>query len=246
MGLWQYLMGEQPGIFESIENYKNKGQYGEYLTEYALNNYNLKGYLITFTNLYIPYKGRTTEIDVLMLHQKGIFVFESKNYSGWIFGSENQQKWTQALNGKKNQFYNPIHQNNTHIKALSEYLTLPPKSFFSYIVFSERCELKCVPNDTDSFTILRRHHLLRDLRQKLEKAPAKYSHEEIENLSQKLLITCNASEQTKKQHMEAVQARTTGNICPFCGGTLVEREGKFGKFYGCSNYPKCKFTRKLK
>jgi restriction system protein len=34
-------------------------------------------------------------------------------------------------------------------------------------------------------------------------------------------------------------------ICPKCGGSLVERSGKFGKFYGCSNYPKCDFTRKI-
>jgi DNA topoisomerase I len=31
--------------------------------------------------------------------------------------------------------------------------------------------------------------------------------------------------------------------CPRCGGNLVEREGKFGKFLGCRNYPKCKFTK---
>ena len=33
--------------------------------------------------------------------------------------------------------------------------------------------------------------------------------------------------------------------CPRCGGDLVERMGKFGKFLGCSNFPKCKFTRGL-
>lgn len=33
--------------------------------------------------------------------------------------------------------------------------------------------------------------------------------------------------------------------CPQCDGNLVERKGKYGKFYGCSNYPKCKFTRKI-
>lgn len=33
-------------------------------------------------------------------------------------------------------------------------------------------------------------------------------------------------------------------ICPKCGGNLVERTGEYGKFYGCSNYPKCKYTKK--
>ena len=50
---------------------------------------------------HVPYQGRTSEIDLLMIHEKGIFVFESKNYSGWIFGSADQLHWTQSLqNGK--------------------------------------------------------------------------------------------------------------------------------------------------
>jgi HJR/Mrr/RecB family endonuclease len=31
-------------------------------------------------------------------------------------------------------------------------------------------------------------------------------------------------------------------ICPLCGGKLVERAGKYGKFWGCNNYPKCQHT----
>lgn len=33
-------------------------------------------------------------------------------------------------------------------------------------------------------------------------------------------------------------------ICPRCGGQLVLRTGKYGSFYGCTNYPKCKFTQR--
>ena len=52
-----------------------------------------------------------------MIHEKGIFVIESKNYSGWIFGNERDKKWTQVLaNGDKNYFFNPILQNKIHIK----------------------------------------------------------------------------------------------------------------------------------
>ncbi|MFH1048798.1 MAG: restriction endonuclease [Patescibacteria group bacterium] len=35
------------------------------------------------------------------------------------------------------------------------------------------------------------------------------------------------------------------NICPICGGKLREINGKFSKFMGCANYPKCKFTKKI-
>ncbi|MEK9168567.1 MAG: topoisomerase DNA-binding C4 zinc finger domain-containing protein, partial [Patescibacteria group bacterium] len=37
--------------------------------------------------------------------------------------------------------------------------------------------------------------------------------------------------------------KETGEACPKCGGKLIEREGRFGKFIACSNYPKCKFIK---
>ena len=87
-------------------------------------------------------KEETTEIDVLMISPKGLFVFESKNYSGWIFGSENQKNWYQTLpagrgRSHKENFYNPIMQNRSHIKHLKAFLgtDIPVRSI---IVFSDR------------------------------------------------------------------------------------------------------------
>ena len=34
-------------------------------------------------------------------------------------------------------------------------------------------------------------------------------------------------------------------LCPKCGAEMVKRKGKYGEFYGCSNYPTCRGTRKL-
>ena len=105
MGLWEIIKGEQPGIIKTLLNYENAGQFGEFATEYALTNKNLDGELVVLKNIYVPTQGKTTEIDLLMIHEKGIFVFESKNYSGWIFGSADQLNWTQSLqNGDKNKF----------------------------------------------------------------------------------------------------------------------------------------------
>lgn len=122
----------------------------------------------TLDNLHIPHHGQTTEVDVLMLHEMGIWVFESKHYSGWIFGRADQRQWTQSLNSRtKEHFYNPILQNRTHVNALVDYLGLPRDSFHPYVVFSEKCELKSVPDSCDEFVILRRNHLLRELRKDL-------------------------------------------------------------------------------
>ena len=101
MGLFEILKGEQSGFIKTLLNYENAGQFGEFSTEYALTNHHLPGELVVLKNVYVPYQGRTSEIDLLMIHEKGIFVFESKNYSGWIFGSADQLNWTQSLqNGK--------------------------------------------------------------------------------------------------------------------------------------------------
>ncbi len=32
-------------------------------------------------------------------------------------------------------------------------------------------------------------------------------------------------------------------VCPRCGGELVKRKGKFGEFFGCGNFPACRFTK---
>ncbi len=124
----------------------NIGRYGEYLTYKHLKKYEEQGAKLLF-NVYIPKEnGETSEIDVMMIHKKGIFVFESKNYSGWIFGNETQKTWTQVLpagkgRSHKESFYNPILQNQSHIRHLKAFLgeSIETKSI---IVFSERCTLK--------------------------------------------------------------------------------------------------------
>lgn len=241
MGLFEILKGEQPGIITSLLHYRNLGQYGEYLTEYALTHDNVAGDMIVLKNVYVPTGNITTEIDMLMIHEKGIFVFESKNYSGWIFGDYNQQSWTQSFpNGEKHKFYNPIKQNRTHIKALAEYLDKPVSEFMSYIVFSERCTLKKVPSDTADVVIVRRPQMLNRLRAQLAVMPVKYTHEEIIGLKDKLTGLTNKSKEEKKQHIENIKTK-----CPFCGSDLVKRNGKYGAFWGCSAYPKCRFTRPM-
>ena len=239
MGLWEIIKGEQPGIIKTLLNYENAGQFGEFATEYALTNKNLDGELVVLKNIYVPTQGKTTEIDLLLIHEKCIFVFESKNYSGWIFGSADQLNWTQSLqNGDKNKFYNPIRQNRTHIKALAAFLEKPVSEFVSYIVFSERCTLKKVPADTSDVIIVRRPDMLKKLKATLKTTPTKYTFNDIQDIAKKLQPLTNKDDAEKQQHIINIQ-----NKCPFCGGELTLRNGKYGRFWGCSNYPKCKFTR---
>ncbi len=125
-----------------------KGKRLEYLTYRSLRHFENKGGKFLFNILIPKWKGETTEIDVLLVCAKGIFVFECKNFSGWIFGNELQKKWTQTLplgrgRCQKEQFYNPIMQNASHIRHLKNLIgiNLP---IWSIIVFSDRCEFKDV------------------------------------------------------------------------------------------------------
>ena len=99
--------------------------------------------------LYIPNKNGHTQIDLVVPTSVGIFVFEIKDYSGWIFGNANHNKWTQVLayGQEKHQFYNPIKQNEGHISALrnsTEQLKNVP--MYSIIVFYGSNEVKKLSN----------------------------------------------------------------------------------------------------
>lgn len=212
MGLIKCLIGEEPSIFEKLTfNIKHNGDvgaYGEYLTQYLFNSVRFKGYYKTLQNIYVPYKDSTSEIDVLVVHKKGIYVIESKNYSGWIFGSENQQQWTQMLNkNTKEKFYNPVKQNKTHIKALSEYLQIEPSKMKSYIVFSERCELKKVPENTDQYVITKRNYLLDLINRDMTDKQDILTNEEIDEIARKLEPLTNASQEVKDKHIENIEKK---------------------------------------
>ncbi len=91
-----------------------------------------------FSDLYLPRPDGdgTTQVDHVVVSPFGIFVIETKNYTGWIYGSENQAKWTQTFgSGAKVPFQNPIWQNRLHIKALAQFLKLPEVKFHSVIFF---------------------------------------------------------------------------------------------------------------
>ena len=95
-------------------------------------------------NITLPLaNGGSTQIDHIIVSVYGIFVIETKNYKGWIFGNETQRQWTQAFpNGRKFKFQNPLRQNYLHIKTLSDLLGLELRYFHSMIAFIGECELK--------------------------------------------------------------------------------------------------------
>jgi hypothetical protein len=77
---------------------------------------------VDINNVTIPTPNGTTQIDHVIVSRYGVFVVETKNMDGWVFGDERNSHWTQSIFGKKYKFQNPLHQNYRHTKALSEFL----------------------------------------------------------------------------------------------------------------------------
>jgi len=86
--------------------------------------------------------GGTTQVDHIVVSRFGIFVIETKNMSGWIFGNEKQAKWTQTIHRSKHQFQNPLRQNYKHTKILANLLDMPHELFHSVVIFTPNAELK--------------------------------------------------------------------------------------------------------
>ena len=182
--------------------------------------------------------GKSHQIDHIEIRHNGIFCIETKNYIGLIFGNENQDKWTQTLyNGEKHQFVNPLKQNRSHIFHISNVLN--KKYRINSVVVM-------VQNNADKINCSNVVNLS-DLKFYLMKYNdgTNYSTKEMDEIYNKLI---RANRQiNNKEHVENIrqtQAELKEGVCPRCGGKLIERVGKYGKFYGCSNYPKCTFILK--
>ena len=226
--------------------WRDKGLWGEYLTYRCMRK--LDGYKKFLFNCYIPkVNGALTEIDLIMLHGSGIYVFESKNYSGWIFGNEADPQWTQSFrNGHKERFFNPIKQNNAHIKQLRRFLPgLPADAIQSVIVFSERCSLQKITLTSRQHIVVKRDQALRAItrianRQVLSPA-------DIDAIYQRLFPQTQLTAQEKESHRQRVADIAEGRICPYCGSPLVLRMAKNtgNQFFGCSKFPACRYTSNI-
>lgn len=88
-------------------------------------------------NVTLKLENHTTQIDHILVSRYGIFIIETKHYSGWIFGDEKSKEWTQVIWKKRFRFKNPIHQNYKHIKAVQDILDFIPKEqIIGVVVFT--------------------------------------------------------------------------------------------------------------
>lgn len=188
---------------------RDTGRYGEYVTWRQLQR--LPGYSRILCNIYVPTSQYgTTEIDMLLLHETGVYVIESKNYSGKIYGAADQPYWTQYAGSKRSTFYNPIWQNNNHIKHLQQFLSqhvYQQYPFFSFIVFSNRCDLGALQDVQRHHALMHRKYMVTNLRSTMRHNRAVLSPAQIDQLYTRLYPLTQASRQEQKAHVQNIQER---------------------------------------
>ncbi|MCF6149294.1 MAG: NERD domain-containing protein [Candidatus Kuenenia sp.] len=194
-------------------------------------------------NVTLPTSNSTTQIDHIIVSVHGIFVVETKNMKGWIFGGEHQPKWTQQIFKVKNTFQNPLRQNYKHLKTLAHLLNLPEEKFFSVIMFIGECTFKTeMPENVllNGYTAY--------IKSKTEKILTKDEVSYIiDQISNNRLAKSFKTRREHIQHVKAIKSNLSTS-CPKCGKELVERVVKNGmhkgeKFYGCSGFPNCYYTK---
>lgn len=232
-------MGFLRKLFKPLNN-KIKGAVGEHEVKSALNpivfgkvNHRLINNLTIIDKM-----GKTHQIDHVEIRSNGIFCIETKNYSGLIYGDEIGQNWTQVLYKEKNYFLNPLKQNNSHVYQLIQ--ILGPKYRVNSLVVMVKNNTERIESD--------RVINLKNLRKYLKNYNdgTNYSDEQIDDIYEKL-VNANAKI-TTREHLTKIKEtkkELQNGICPRCGGLLVVRNGKYGNFLGCCNYPKCRFTSKI-
>lgn len=100
------------------------------------------------SNVYIPYRDGTAEIDCVVVLRSHLISVECKCYQGVVFANYDKYKdWVQSLGGGRNfQFYSPVKQNATHIRALCTALGVSEEQCASLIVFPNDTKLMKLPS----------------------------------------------------------------------------------------------------
>ncbi len=228
------------GILKRVLKRMFKGWYGEQKTAFNMWAFLDEKYN-RFHDVILPSDNGTAQIDHVLISIFGIFIIETKNKSGWIFGSRDQDKWTQVLFNEKYQFQNPLKQVYRQKKVLSQFAEVDESLIHTIVYFVGDSNFKTpLPENVlnsglSSYITSFRDHIL--------------SEDQVLSLTNKFKAHLMSSDLTITDHLISLKKRHDSNtVCPKCGVDLVEKMASKGPnqgtyFLGCKNYPNCKFTK---
>jgi len=195
-----------------------------------------------FHDVTLARDGGTTQIDHIFVSPYGVFVVETKNMKGWIFGGEKQANWTQKIYRSSRKFQNPLRQNYGHTEAIRELLELEKGAVHSVVVFAGGSTFKTPMPEN----VVHGGGYIRYIRRFRKRV---FDEEQVRNLCDRIANGRLAQTRaTHRAHVENVATRkheAEGPVCPKCGDTTILRRIKRGerageRFWGCSNFPKCR------
>lgn len=228
-----------------------KGVFGELLVNLAAKFFLDKRIYILFKNVTLPTDDGTTQIDHVIVSRYGIFVIETKNMKGWIFGNAQQKTWTQKIYRHTTKFQNPLHQNYKHTQTLQSALELEPDKVFSVVVFVGDSTFKTVMPEN----VVYAGGYIQFIKNKTQPI---LTDNEVQDICARIQSgRLKKSFKTHQDHVNHVKTiveeknrRANENACLNCGKPMVVRTARSGgnqgkQFWGCSDYPKCRMVRQI-
>lgn len=227
-----------------------KGVLGEFIINVSAKMFLDKEQYHLIKNVTLPTEDGTTQIDHIIVSKFGVFVVETKNMKGWIFGSPNQKTWTQKNYKHSNKFQNPLHQNYKHLKILESLLGLNEQQIHSVIVFVGDSTFKTEMPENVTYGGGYTKYIK-------SKTKPVLSESEVNEITKKIetgrLVAAFKTNREHVKHVKNIVAekeRNNTNACPKCGSEMVVRAVKKGenigkKFMGCSGFPKCRYVTKI-
>lgn len=203
----------------------------------------------------------TTQIDHLVVSKYGIFAIETKNYRGVIYGDDNKQEWKQVIVTRvryknkwwkvykyvtKNTFYNPVKQACGHAvelkKNIADIVDVP---VIPIVVFVGSADISNVKTNRIVLYASQLNNAISSFRNVVLSEEQIYAiKERINQRNVRAIVDDSTHKKNVRNVANKVNNTINSGICPRCNGKLVYRQGRYGSYYSCSNYPNCKFTTK--
>ncbi|MDK8463431.1 NERD domain-containing protein [Marinobacter sp. SS13-12] len=220
-----------------------KGHLGEFVVNVCARLFLDKDDYHLINNVTLPTEDGTTQIDHIIVSEYGVFVVETKNMKGWIFGNAKQRQWTQKIYRHSQKFQNPLHQNYKHMKTLQALLGLTDAQIHSVVVFVGDVTFKTeMPAN-----VTRSGEYLRFIKSHTEKVLITQQVREMVEMiaSGRLKVSFKTHREHVKHVRTIVDEKDNAVRCPKCHGEMVRRMVKRGEnsgkeFWGCLGFPTCR------
>ena len=185
----------------------DRGRLGEFQIMKLLEKQ--KGKHEILMNIYLPVNTETTtECDIIFINKYGIFVVESKNLTGMIYGDADVRYWTQEIGRKTHSFYSPVKQNKNHIKAVIKNIIINKNDLYhSVIVFGSNANIKKVKVKVDNTYVINVSSLKKTFRKIKKRGNIVLNDYEIDEIKLRLLPYTNASYFTKRDHIKNIKSK---------------------------------------